>query len=158
MSEQPGTPAPDEPEPDAGQLLRDFMAGLRGGVTFEGTLEEFWAAADAARAVDEAEMAMRGEHPVSVVHGDMETADDEKLIGTLLPRCAAVAAQQAGARIAGTRGGNDYTTWRFAGPGAARAAADFAGYARNLALMAGRTWWNVTETPGPVFPGWGPLG
>ena len=150
---------PHDPEPAAARVrVAEFVAGFTGGAVFTGTLAEFWAWADAAAAVDEAEMAMRGEHPVSVVHGDMETDDDAQLIGTLLPRCAGHAAFEAGATIAGTRGGNDYTTYRFAGPGAAKAAADFAGYARNMALITGRTWWNVTETPSPVFPGWGPTG
>lgn len=150
---------PGEQQPaDVGAILGEFVAGFTGGAVFTGTLEEFRAWISSAAAVDEAEMAMRGEHPVSVVHGDMETDDDAKLIGTLLPRCAEVAAQQAGATIAGTRGGNDYTTYRFAGAGAAKAAADFAGYARYMALMTGRRWWNVTETPSPVFPGWGPPG
>jgi hypothetical protein len=143
-------------EPGAGQLVRQFMAGLGATVTFEGTLEEFAAYVAQVEAVDEAEMAMRGEHPVSVVHGDPESELDALLMFGWLPRAAGVLAGQDGGRVAGTIGGNDYTTWRFAGPGAAAAAAAFADYARLVAAHLNRTWWNVTETPGPVFPGWGP--
>lgn len=146
------------PAEEPGEFIRDWLAGLAGGEVFSGTVGEFRAWAASVAAVDEAEMAMRGEHPVSVVHGDPESELDALLMFDWLPRAAGVIAARHGGRVAGWRGGGDYTTRRFAGPGAAQAAAAFADYARLVAAHLNRTWWNVTETPSPVFPGWGPPG
>ena len=58
--------------------------------------------------VTEAELAIRGIWPVSVVHGDAETAEDADLIYGALHRLAGECGQ-----LAGYRGGNDYTTFLF---------------------------------------------
>ena len=96
-----------------------------------------------AQAITEAELALNGIHPVSVVHGPVESREDEKLIFGTLPELAEQCARQAGARVARTIGTSDSTTKMFAGPGAQDAALLFMG--RVLALRAARL---VARHPG----------
>jgi hypothetical protein len=109
---------------------------------FEGTIDE-WAAhlarADQAR---EEHLAAAGIVPVSVVHGDPETAADADLIFGRLH-----AAAQAAGHYSTTIGGNDYTTWYFDGPHAERDALAFIAAADGLA----RPWWIITRTASPRF-------
>jgi hypothetical protein len=99
------------------------------------------------RVIDEAETALRGEYPVSVVHGDPESDCDAELMFGRLPRAAGSCARGAGAVMTRTIGGNDYTTFVFTGQGAEAAAAEFA---RQAAAMGPR-WWRVTATLYPDF-------
>jgi hypothetical protein len=92
--------------------------------------------------VTEAELALGGIHPVSVVHGDPETAADANLMFTVLPALA----RRCG-HVRGTRGGNDYTTYLFSGDGAAGAAIAFTAAVLEIAPR----WWRVTPTAHPVF-------
>lgn len=94
------------------------------------------------QAVAEAELAARGIHPVSIAHGDPETPEDANLIFEALPALAG----ECGT-IAGSRGGNDYITYLFAGPGAADAAVTF--IARALAIAP--RWWRITPTAHPAW-------
>ena len=91
----------------------------------------------------EAELAIRGIWPVSVVHGDAETAEDADLIYGALHRLAEECGQ-----LAGNRGGNDYTTFLFAGPAAEDAAKAFAARAQ---AMEHPRWWRITATAHPVW-------
>jgi hypothetical protein len=93
--------------------------------------------------VTEAELAIRGIWPVSVVHGDAETAEDADLIYGTLHRLAGESGP-----LAGYRGGNDYTTFLFTGPAAEDAAAAF--IARVQAMDHPR-WWRITATAHPVW-------
>ena len=93
--------------------------------------------------VTEAELAIRGIWPVSVVHGDAETAEDADLIYGALHRLAGECGQ-----LAGYRGGNDYTTFLFTGPDAETAAKAF--LARAQAMEHPR-WWRITATAHPVW-------
>ena len=90
----------------------------------------------------EAELAARGIYPVSVAHGSPETGEDAGLIFEVLPRLA----RECGT-LAATRGGNEYTTYLFAGPGAGDAAVAFV--ARVLAVAP--RWWRITATAYPVW-------
>ncbi|GGL55335.1 hypothetical protein [Planomonospora parontospora] len=90
----------------------------------------------------EAELAVRGLHPVSVAHGDAETDEDARLIYTELPALAA----RAGT-VCSRRGGNDYSTFLFTGPDAARAAEAFSTAVHAMAP----SWWRVTPTAQPVY-------
>ena len=96
---------------------------------------------DGAPAVTEAELAASGIRPVSVTHGDPESEEDARLIHQLHRL-----AEECGP-LAGYRGGNDYITFLFTGPGADDAAAAFT--ARALAIA--RTWWRITPTAHPVW-------
>jgi hypothetical protein len=93
--------------------------------------------------VTEAELVIRGIWPVSVVHGDAETAEDAELIYGALRRLA----EECGP-LAGTAGGNDYTTFLFTGPSAEDNAATF--IARAQAMEHPR-WWRITATAHPVW-------
>jgi hypothetical protein len=93
------------------------------------------------QAVTEAELAAHGIRPVSVAHGDPETAVDADLISGLHRL-----AEECGI-LAGYRGGGDYTTFLFTGPGADSAAAAFT--ARALAIAP--RWWRITATAHPVW-------
>jgi hypothetical protein len=92
--------------------------------------------------LEEAELAARGIHPVSVVHGKVSSADDEALVFCVLPQLA----REAGP-FASTRGGIDYMTWFFGGPGAERAASVFIS---RVTAVAPR-WWVVTPAAQPRF-------
>ncbi len=74
--------------------------------------------------------------------GDAETDQDADLIYGALHRLAG----ECGT-LAGYRGGNDYTTFLFTGPGADAAAAAF--IARVLAIAP--TWWRITATAHPAW-------
>lgn len=138
------------PEPGGDDLAR-FLEGFTGSAMVFGSREEMLAWADEARRRHETELAAGGVCPVSVVHGDPETELDARLHFTELPRLAEAAAAQHGARMTGTAGGNDYTTWHFAGSEAAGAALAFQAAAEGLAAEHGRRWWNVTLSAYPEF-------
>lgn len=143
---QPPAPDPRPATPDPGGL------GLAGPVVMTfGSREEMLAWADQVRREHEAELAAGGVHPVAVVHGDPETELDARLHYTDLHQLADEAAARHGARMTGTRGGNDYTTYFFAGSGAAEAALAFQAAAEGLAAEHDRRWWNVTLTAYPQF-------
>ena len=93
------------------------------------------------QAAEEAGLAARGVCPVSVVH-PAETAATAAVISDVLPRLA----EQAGP-FSATRGGNDYTTWFFAGPDAERAAVAFVSAVTAIAPPG----WVITPTAHPVF-------
>jgi hypothetical protein len=78
---------------------------------------------------EEAELAAGGVHPVSVVHGDVGSADDEKLVFGVL------------------RGGSDYMTWFFDGAAAEQAAITFIS---SVTAIAPR-WWVITPAAQPRF-------
>jgi precorrin-4 methylase len=101
-----------------------------------------------ARAITEAELALNGIHPVSVVHGPMESCEDEKLICGTLPELAEQCAREVGAYVASTIGTGDTTTKMFAGPHAQDAALLFLG--RVLALGP-PAWWRVTPAAHPRY-------
>jgi hypothetical protein len=101
-----------------------------------------------AHALTEAELALNGIHPVSVVHGPMESSEDEKLICETLPELAEQCARETGARVASTIGTGDTTTKMFAGLGAEDAALLF--MARVLALGP-PAWWRVTPEARPRY-------
>lgn len=104
--------------------------------------DELIAASVGPQAVEEALLAARGIHPVSVAHGDPESDADAKLIYEVLPDLA----RESGT-ITATRGGHDYTTYLFAGPDAPDAVAAF--IARAIAVAPPR--WRITPTAHPVF-------
>jgi len=101
-----------------------------------------------AQAVTEAELALNGIYPVSVVHGPIESREDEKLICGMLPELAEQCAGEAGAYVTSTIGTSDTTTKMFAGPGAQDAALRFMG--RVLALGP-PAWWRVTPEAHPRY-------
>ena len=82
--------------------------------------------------LEEAELAAHGIHPVSVVHGEVASADDEALVFCVLPQLA----REAGS-FTSMRGGIDYMTWFFGGPGAEQAASVFF---RRVTAIAPRRW------------------
>jgi hypothetical protein len=123
---------------DAERKMAEFLAGLP---------KDPVALMEALRQLDlleEAKLAANCIFPVCVVHGDMESADDEQLIYG--PDGLHARAARAG-QYHKTQAGNDYTIWFFDGPGAERAAAAFCRAAKDIK----RPWWNITETPYPVF-------
>jgi len=127
-----------EPDEEAAGRFRDFLAGLPADpAALLAALEEL-------KTAEEVELAARGIRPVSVVHGDAESAADEALIFGELPRLA----RDAG-HFRVTRGGNDYTTWFFDGPdgGAEQACVAFIAAVTAIA----RPWWIVTPTAQPKF-------
>ncbi len=129
------TPEPDE---EATRRISAFLAGLPSDPA------ALMAAFGQMQTAEEAELAAQGIHPVSVVHGDLESADDEKLIYG--PDGLHALAGRAGPYHR-TRGGNDYTTWFFDGPGAEQAAITFIAAVTAIA----RRWWVVTPTAQPKF-------
>jgi len=127
------TPEPDE---EATRRIGDFLAGLPSDPA------ALMAAFDQLQTAEEAELAAHGIHPVSVVHGDAESADDQTLIFGILPHLAQLAGP-----FTSTRGGNDYTTWFFDGPEAEQAALTFIASATAIAPH----WWVITPTAQPKF-------
>ena len=129
------------------QALDEFLAGMTGqapGMSLEDgmSLEELAAWSERAAAAEAADLAARGIVPVSVVHGDLETAEDERLIHDLHqlaagtgPYCTVI-------------GGHDYTTFHFCGPHAGRDALAYIAAVDRIA----KPWWNVTQTAHPVYP------
>jgi hypothetical protein len=106
------------------------------------------------QAIAEAEAAMRGEHPVSITHGDPETDLDVSLVTAVLPALAARAGQEHGAWLVRTLGGSDYTTRVFGGAGAAAAAAAYAAWAADTARAHARGWWRISMSLYPPAPRW----
>jgi hypothetical protein len=100
-----------------------------------------------AQAITEAELALNGIHSVSVVHGPMESYEDEKLICGTLPELAEQCAREVGAYVASTIGTGD-TTKMFAGPGAQDAALLFMGRVLGFGPPA---WWRVTPEAHPRY-------
>ena len=92
--------------------------------------------------LEEAELAARGIHPVSVVHGVVASADDEALVFCVLPELA----REAGL-FTSMRGGIDYMTWFFGGPAAEQAASVFISRVTAIAPH----WWVVTAAAQPRF-------
>ncbi|MGH3190674.1 MAG: hypothetical protein ACRDOL_26120 [Streptosporangiaceae bacterium] len=125
-----------EPDAEATRQIREFLARLPSDPA------ALAAALSQLQLAEEAELAARGIHPVSVVHGDVSSADDETLVFGVLPRLA---------RAAGTytvmRGGSDYMTWFFDGPDAEQAAITFISSVTGIA----RPGWVVTPTAQPKF-------
>lgn len=97
----------------------------------------------AEQAVTEAELAAHSIHPVTIAHGTPETPEETELIYEALPALA----RECGP-LSGTRGGNEYTTWLFCGPGAAENGAAFIAVVTSIAPR----WWRVTATAHPVWP------
>ncbi len=125
-----------EPDQEAARRIREFLAGLpTDPAALRATLGEMQVA-------EEAELAARGIHPVSVVHGEVASADDETLVFGVLPRLA----REAGA-FTSMRGGSDYMTWFFDGPEAEQAAITFIAAVTVIALPG----WVVTPTAQPKF-------
>lgn len=83
----------------------------------------------------------RGWAHVTLIHGDVETADEADRL-ELLRRFAG----DTGGLVA-TRGGNDYTTWIFRGPQALALQAAMIGRVAGLALG----WWQWSTDPLPRF-------
>jgi hypothetical protein len=127
-----------EPEEEATSRISEFLAGLPSDPA------ALMAAFDQMQTAEEAEMAAHGIHPVSVVHGDLESSEDEQLIYG--PDGLHALAGRAG-HYHRTRGGNDYTTWFFDGPDAEQAAITFIAAVTAIA----RRWWIVTPTAQPKF-------
>jgi len=125
-----------EPDKEGARRFREFLAGLPADPA------ALMAALEQLRAVEEAELAAGGIHPVSVVHGDAESDEDAELIYRELPRLA----REAG-HFAVTRGGNDYTTWFFDAEDAEQASVAFISAVTAIA----RPWWIITATAQPQF-------
>jgi hypothetical protein len=75
-------------------------------------------------------------------NGDIESEEDATLIYGTLHQLA----DQAGT-CSQTRGGNDYKTWFFDGPGAEQAAIAFIAAVTAIA----KPWWVITPTAQPKF-------
>jgi hypothetical protein len=132
--------SPDDltPEPDraAEQEIAEFLRGVPKEPA------AIMAAFEQRALVEEAALAARGVHPVSVVHGDPDSEKAVELIFGTLHRLA----EEAG-HFTRTVGGNDYTTWFFEGPGAEQAAVKFIAAVTAIA----EPWWIVTATAQPKF-------
>lgn len=129
------TPDPDE---EATRRISEFLAALPSDPA------ALMAAFNEIQTTEEAELAANGIHPVSVVHGDLESAEDEQLIYG--PDGLHALAGRAGSYHR-TRAGNDYTTWFFDGPDAEQAAITFITAVTAIA----RRCWIVTPTAQPRF-------
>lgn len=125
MPENTG-PAPtwrDQPETTAATArFRDLDAALRPGGP-----------------VAEAELALRGLHPVTIAHGVPEQPEEQELLYT-----AVAAWAREDGHLTSTRGGSQWTTYLF---NTAATAAAF--HARVTA--AAPSWWRVTATATPVY-------
>lgn len=126
------------PDEEATRRTSEFLAGLPSDPA------ALIAVFGQMQTAEEAELAAQGIHPVSVVHGDMESAQDEQLLYG--PDGLHALAGRAD-HYHRTRGGNDYTTWFFDGPGAEQAAITFIAAVTAIA----RQWWIVTPTAQPKF-------
>ena len=127
-----------EPDKEATRRISEFLARLPSDPA------ELMAAFEQLQTAEEAELAAHGIRPVSVVHGDLESADDEQLIYG--PEGLHALAGQAG-HYHQYRGGNDYTTWFFDGDDAEQAAIAFIA----AAIAIARPGWVVTPTAQPRF-------
>jgi hypothetical protein len=125
-----------EPDEEAARAISQFLARLPSDPA------ALAAALGQMQLAEEAELAARGIHPVSVVHGDVESADDETLVFGVLPRIAREAGQ-----FTSMRGGSDYMTWFFDGPEAEQAAITFI----SSVTATAPHWWVVTPTAQPRF-------
>ena len=122
-----------EPDDEAARRIREFLAGLPADAA------SLMAAFEQMQTAEEAELPAHGIHPVSVVHADVESAEDERLVFGELPRLAREAGQ-----VSLIRGGNDYTTWFFDSERAALA------FIAEVTAIA-QSWWIVTPTALPQF-------
>jgi hypothetical protein len=127
-----------EPDDEATGRISAFLAGLPSDPA------ALMAAFAQMQAAEEAELAAQGIHPVSVAHGDLESAEDKELLYG--PDGLHALAGRAG-HYHQTRGGNDYTTWFFDGPAAEQAAITFIAAATAIA----RPWWIITPAAQPKF-------
>lgn len=123
-----------EPDAEASRLIREFLARLPSDPAAVA------AALGEMQLAEEAELAAGGIHPVSVLHGDVKSADDQTLVFGVLPRLA----REAG-RFTSMRGGSDHMTWFFGGPVAEQAAIRFISSVTAIAPP----WWVVTPTAQP---------
>ena len=117
---------PDDPFGEARQRAAHMMAGFA-----------------AQHVISEAETAMRGEYPVSVVTGDLCDADDAA-------RVNALGAEAHRLRYRRLIGGSDAVTYVFTGDDAERRAEALYQFA--VALGAGDPWWRVTRALYPDRP------
>lgn len=92
-------------------------------------------------AEEAAQLAAWGLHPVTVVYGTIETLAAEQAVNAL-----AEIAETAG-HAASSRGGSDYRTWYFEGPGADGAVVRFIAAASAIAAP----YWRITPTARPVY-------
>jgi hypothetical protein len=92
--------------------------------------------------ITEAELAVRGLRPVSVVHGYGEEPEEAMLIYCALPELARGAGQ-----LAHQVSGGGFTTYVYTGPGADKAVTEFIAAVRCLAPR----WWRITATAHPVW-------
>jgi hypothetical protein len=92
--------------------------------------------------IAEAELAAHGIHPVTITHGDPETHEEAHLLFTKVPDLA-----RRTAAWTATRGGNDYSTYLFAGPTAEQAALTFM---TDVLAIAPR-WWKITASAVPTW-------
>lgn len=90
--------------------------------------------------VVEAELAMLGLCPVTVMHGPADDEEPARLVGTVLPELA----DRCGPPQF-TRGGTDFTTYLFTGPASAQAFTDA------IAALPPPSWWRVLGT---ALPAW----
>ena len=127
--------APD-PAAEAARRIAEFLARLPSDPA------ALLAMAGPMQVTEEAELAAAGIHPVSVVHGDLHSGDDQVLVFIVLPELA-----RAAGPYARMRGGSDYMTWFFDGPGAERAAIAFISGVTAIAPDQ----WVVTPTAQPKF-------
>lgn len=99
-SAPPRITAPPRPGAPAFAKRRDpVMSGWRDDPDTRAAIErgkEIMAAFTQGQAVTEAELALNGIFPVCVVHGHMESYEDEQLIGGTLPELAEQCAREAG--------------------------------------------------------------
>jgi hypothetical protein len=92
--------------------------------------------------VAEAEELASGVRHLSVVTGELETAED----ADRLEQLTSVAHQgRDGARVSRSRAGNDYVTFFIEGP----AAEQFADKLATLAGMLNPGWWRINHSPNP---------
>jgi hypothetical protein len=95
-----------------------------------------------APAIAEAELAVRGLRPVSVVYGCGEECGEAKLIYQTLPDLARRAGQ-----LWGQRSGHRFTTFLYARPRADEAVVELIAAVLGIAPR----WWRITATAYPVW-------
>ena len=125
---------------DAEREIAEFLAGVPKDPA------AIMAAFDERSTVEEAEMAANGIRPVSVVHGDVESYEDEALIyGTDPARPGLHDLAKRAGQHRRTAGGHGYTTWFFDGQDAAEAAVRF----MTAVIAIAPDGWVVTPTAQP---------
>jgi hypothetical protein len=104
--------------------------------------EELAPLLECAPAVAEAELAVRGLRPVSVIYGCGKEPGEAKLIYQTLPDLA----RQAG-QLWGQRSGHRFTTYVYTGPRADEAVVELIAAVLGIAPC----WWRITATAHPVW-------